>query len=219
MPSARRQAIELAAEAFAQGGVERGQGLVEQEDARTDRHRTRQRHALTLAAGKLVDAAILEARDVGQPNQFGDARGAFVLRHAADFEAIADIVGDAHIRKQRVGLEDHADIALFDRHLGHVLAVEQYLAALIRHLEAGDDAKHGGLAAAGGPEQHQRLAARDVERCGLQCPRAIRKGLAAILDAHGSAVSRDAAHRVRSFSAKSCMATSSGMIMMKKISV
>ena len=51
-----------------------------------------------------------------------------------------------------------------DRHIGHVIAVEQDPAAGIRRLQTGDDAQHRGLAAAGGTEQHQRFAARDVER-------------------------------------------------------
>ena len=88
-----QQPIELAAQPIAQRGVERGQRLVEQQDARPDRHRARQRHALALAAGELVDPAVLQPRDVGQRHQFGDARGALVRGYAADLQPVADIVG------------------------------------------------------------------------------------------------------------------------------
>ncbi len=121
-------------------------------------------------------------------HQFGDARGALLAGHAPDLQAVADIVGDAHVGEQRVGLEHHADIALLDRHRRHVLAVEQHPAAGIRQFEAGDDAQHRGLAAAGGAEQHQRFAARDVERGGLERAGAVGKGLAASLDAHRGAM-------------------------------
>ena len=102
----------------------------------------------------------------------------------------------------------------------HVLAVEQHLAAGVGQFKAGDDAQHGGLAAAGGAEQHQRFAARDVERRGLERARAVGKGLAASLDAHRRAMFALMALIVFcSLSANSCIATSSGMIITKKISV
>ena len=62
-------------------------------------------------------------------------------------------------------------------------------------------------------------AARDVEGRGLQRAGAVGKGLAAGLDAHRGAMSRGYVHRACSLSANSCIATSSGMIMTKKISV
>ena len=65
----------------------------------------------------------------------------------------------------------------------HVGAVEQDAAAGVRRLQAGDDAQHGGLAAAGGTEQHHRLAARDVEVERLERARAVGERLAATLDA------------------------------------
>ena len=134
-------------------------------------------------------------RDIGQRHQFGDPRRALLPRHAPDFQAIADVVGDAHVGKQRVGLKHHADIAPLDRHRRHVVAVKQHPAAGIRQFEAGDDAQHGGLAAAGRAEQHQRFAARDIERRGLERAGAVGKGLAAGLDPHRRAMSRGRAHR------------------------
>ena len=214
-----QQAVEFATQPVAQRGVERGQRLVEQQNARPDRNRARQRHALALAAGELVDAAVLQPGDVGQHDQFGDARRTLFVRHAADLQAIADIVRYAHVGEKRVGLEHHADIAPFDRHRRHVLAVEQHLAAGIGQFEAGDDAQHRGFAAAGGAEQHQRLAAGDVERCGFERARSVGKRLAAGLDTHRDAMSRRRTHLFCSFSANNCIATRSGMIMTKKISV
>ena len=61
-----QQPVELAAQPLAQGGVERGQRLVEQQHARPRRDRARQRDALALAAGELVDAAVLQALDAGE---------------------------------------------------------------------------------------------------------------------------------------------------------
>ena len=71
-----QQPIELAAQAVAQRGVKRCEWFIEQQDAGPDRDRARQRHALTLAAGELIDATVFQSLDVGQRNQFGDARRA-----------------------------------------------------------------------------------------------------------------------------------------------
>ncbi len=49
---------------LAQGGIEVRERLVEQEDARLRRQRTRQRHALLLPAGELADAPALQAGEV-----------------------------------------------------------------------------------------------------------------------------------------------------------
>jgi hypothetical protein len=185
-----QQPIELAAQAITQCSVERGQRLVEQQDAGPNRHRARQCHPLALAAGQLIDPAAFQPADVGQRHQLLDARIAFCPAYTAQLQAIADVVGDAHVGKQRVGLEHHADIAPLNRDRRHVLAVEQHAPADVRCLEPGDDAQHGGLAAAGGAKQHQRLAAGDVEGGGFQCVGAVGKRLAAGLDPHSCAVTR-----------------------------
>ena len=67
------------------------------------------------------------------------------------------------MRKQRVALEHHVDRPPVGRHAGKVRAVEQD-AALVRRLEAGEQAQQRGLAAAGGTEQREELALVDVER-------------------------------------------------------
>src|SRR5258708_27548158 len=55
-----QQAIEFATQTIAERGVERGQRIVEQQDARTNRYRARQRNPLTLTAGELIDATVLQ---------------------------------------------------------------------------------------------------------------------------------------------------------------
>ena len=64
--------------------------------------------------------------------------------------------------KQRVALEHHADVALFGRQRGDVLAVEQDGAG-VRFDEAGDGAKGGGFAAAAGSEQRHQLAIGNLQ--------------------------------------------------------
>ena len=65
----------------------------------------------------------------------------------------------------------------------HVGAVEQHLAAGVGRLQAGDDAQRRGLAAAGGPEEHDRLAGVDGQVERLQRARAVGERLGAALAA------------------------------------
>ncbi len=84
------------------------------------------------------------------------------LRHAAQAQAVADVAQHGHVRPERVGLEHHRHAALFRRHVHHV-ATEQPDRALGRFLEARDGAQQGGLSAAGGAQNGDELAGRDLE--------------------------------------------------------
>ena len=75
-----------------------------------------------------------------------------------DAQPEADVVGHGHVREQRVGLEDHAHVALVGRQVRDVLAVDLD-AARVGVLEAGDHAQRRRLAAAGRPEEGDELAA------------------------------------------------------------
>ena len=63
---------------------------------------------------------------------------------------------------QGVGLEDHGDVAVLGGHVVHDLAVDEQL-ALADLLQAGHHAQGGGLAAAGGADQHDELLVRDLQ--------------------------------------------------------
>src|SRR5262249_31361576 len=69
---------------------------------------------------------------------------------------------DAHLRIERVGLEDHADVAILRLFPRDVPAVDEDLS--IGHIDQACDAvEQCRLAAAGRTEQHQELAIHDVE--------------------------------------------------------
>ena len=87
-------------------------------------------------------------------------------------------------------------------------------------LQTGDDAQQRGLAAAGGAEEHDGFAAFDVERRWFQRAAAVGIGLAAALQMNGDAVR---GHRPLPAElprpAMICIATRSGIIMMKNTKV
>ena len=162
MPTLPDRALQLAARLLAQRRVQVRQRLVEQQHARVGRERAGQRHALLLAAGDRGHAAVLEAGEARERQHLGDARprGARAAPPAA--EAEGDVLAHGHVRKERVVLEHHAEAPPLRGQRGDVLALDED-PARVRGLEAGDQAQHGRLAAAGGPEQRDDLALRGGE--------------------------------------------------------
>jgi beta-glucosidase-like glycosyl hydrolase len=103
--------------------------------------------------------------DAGQTDKLKQLLGplaAVRLVGAADLEPIGDVFADRQVREQRQRLEHHAELALVRRHVGEVLAIEQY-ASRRRRFEAGDQPQQRGLAAARRPEQADELAVRRRE--------------------------------------------------------
>ena len=83
--------------------------------------------------------------------------------HPVLAEAEGDVAGNGHVGKERVRLEHHVDRPPIGRQRGEVHAVEQEGAG-VRRLEARENAKQRGLAAARRAEQGEELALLDVER-------------------------------------------------------
>src|SRR5262249_27532074 len=110
-----------------------------------------------------------------------------------------------------------------DRHVGNVDVAEEHAATGIRRLEARDEPEGGGLAAARGAQHDHRLPRSNLQVDRLDCARPVGKGLGAAdqPDGHPSAAqgSGSAAAACSRGRAKSCMATRSGMIMMKNTMV
>ena len=141
---------------LAQPPVERAERLVHEHKPRLEHECPRDRHALLLATGKLPGAPVLEAL---QPHQLQGARnplGHRVFVQSPHLEGKRQIGAHRHVRKQRVVLEHHADVAAARGHGVHRLAVDADGTAG-RHLEAGQHHQAGGLAGAGGSEQRQKL--------------------------------------------------------------
>ena len=80
--------------------------------------------------------------------------------HLRQAQREGHVVVDAHVRIQRVALEDHRQVALAAGRVGDVAAVELEAAAVDLG-EPGDHAQQGGLAAAGGADEDDELALLD----------------------------------------------------------
>ena len=151
------QAADLHAHLDAQLRVEVGERLVEHQQIRLDDQRARKRHALPLSAGHLARIAALKALQVDDLQHVQDFFSDGLLVHLAHLQAEGHVVKHGQVREERIALEHEAEVALVQRHLRVVLTVKDDLA---RHRlgEAGDHAQAGGLAAAGGAQQGDKLA-------------------------------------------------------------
>ena len=91
MPPLLLQDADLARHLLAQRGIQVGQRLVEQQHARLDRQRARQRDALLLAAGQLARQARGERLELGQAQHLGHARLRGGRRHAPHLQPERDV--------------------------------------------------------------------------------------------------------------------------------
>ncbi len=160
---AGEQLGQFVAQLLAQLVVEVDQGLVQQHQRRPLGQRPRQRHPLLLAAGQFGRQAREERLDVKPLRQRPDA-GVSVGR-TGQAQRRGNVVVHRHRRVVDELLIDHRDVALADRHPGHVAAVDDD-PALAGRIEPGHQAHHRGLARLRRPQQHSHLAGYrgEVER-------------------------------------------------------
>ena len=153
---------DLGARLNAQLGVEVGQRLVHQEHRGLADDRAAERDALALAAGKLLGLAVEQVRQLDRRRRLADALVDLSLGDLAQLQAEREVVEDAHVRVERVALEDHRDVAVLGREVvDH--AVADLELALGDVLEAGDHAQRGRLAAARRADEDQELLVLDLE--------------------------------------------------------
>ena len=146
------QPLQLGAHLDAQERIERGERLVEQENARLRDQRAGKRDALLLPAGQLrrqPRGVWLHVHEAEHVHRLGVA-----LRpsDAAHLQREGHIVDRGQMRKQRVALEHHRGAARLRRQISDVLVADQDVARGCG-LVTGDEAQGRGLAAAGGAEQ------------------------------------------------------------------
>ncbi len=86
-----------------------------------------------------------------------------VPRGAPHPEPEAEVLPHRHVGVERVGLEDHRDVALLRRERGHVPIADQDRGPPVGRLQPGDHSERGALAAAGRSHQHHEFAVVDLE--------------------------------------------------------
>ncbi len=124
-------------------GVEIGEGFVEEEGAGANDQGARQGDALLLTTGELGDLAVgvlvhvRPRRAASRTRWLISAEGTCPL-----LEAEGNVLGDGHVRPERVALEHHAGVAFVGRKVGDVLVAKKN-APILGNVEAGDVAERG----------------------------------------------------------------------------
>ncbi len=99
-PGLALDAEQFLARLLPQAAVERGERLVEEEEAWAGRERAGERHALPLAAGECVGAAVLVALQPHEGEQVAHAGGGFAPGHALAAQAERHVAGDREVGEQ-----------------------------------------------------------------------------------------------------------------------
>ncbi len=126
--------------------VEVGQRLVHQKHLRFPDERTPHRHPLTLTARKRPRLSQQQRVQLEQLCDTLDARSDLPLRYSVRAKGERQVVEDAHVRVERIVLEDHRHVPL--------ARVER-----VDDLVADADLPFADLLEAGGHPQRRRLAA------------------------------------------------------------
>ncbi len=151
---------DLGAGLHAQLGVQVRQRLVHEEDLRLAHDGAAHRHALPLAAGEGLGLAAQVLGEVEDAGRVLDLLPDLGLRHARDLQGEAHVVGDGHVRIERVVLEHHGDVPVLGRQVRHVAVADADRSA-VDVLQAREHAQRGGFAAAGGADEDEELAVLD----------------------------------------------------------
>ena len=156
-------ALQLDLHLLAQLQVERAERLVEEQHLWVVDERSRQRHALLLTTGELRRLAPLVSRQLDQLEQLRDLVADLAVRDPPPPQPEGDILVDRQVREERVALEDGVHVPPEGGQAGDIGLAEMDPAGG-GVLEAADHAQRGGLAAAGGAEEREKLPAVDLER-------------------------------------------------------
>ena len=142
--------------------IEVRQRFVHQADRRLGDDGATECHALLLAAGELARLPLQQvARCRGSPQRAPAARPLW-RRNPARLQPEHDVLRDAQMREQGIGLEHHRNAARGRRQSGHVAAGDLHPPLGCR-LQSGNDAQAGGLAAARRAQQNGEAAGRNID--------------------------------------------------------
>ena len=101
----------------------------------------------------------VEAEDLGR---LLDPLLALLGGHLRHLQRERHVVGDRHVRVERVVLEHHRDVAVLGRHVGDVAVADEDL-AVVDLLEPREHPQGRGLAAPGRADEDHELAVVDLE--------------------------------------------------------
>src|SRR5438105_8205773 len=157
------QALDLDLHVQPQPLVQRAERLIEQQHGGLDGQGPRDGDALLLAAGQLTRQPVTEVGETHHLQKAVDGLPDVRARPPAGLQPVRDVAGDRQVRKERVALEDDADVAEIGGQLIDGLAVDAHRAVTLAN-EPGHHPQQRRLAAPRGTEQGDDLAGAHGQR-------------------------------------------------------
>ena len=155
--------------------VKGGGGFVEQDDIRVHGQSTGNGNALLLAAGKALgeDIGLIGQAHAGQ-QLVGTGGGLLLVLELEQFRGQAEVLLDGQVGEEVEVLEHHAHLLAHGVNVGFVhFHALKFDAAAGGDLQPVQAAQEGGLAAAGGADQADHIAAVDVD---VDAPQHVQSG-------------------------------------------
>src|SRR6266545_4073371 len=109
-PERPLELLDPRARAFAELRVEVRERFVEEEHGRRVDQRTAERHALLLSAGELMRITLLVVAHLDEVEHFEHTRADVAPLELPDLEREREVLEHGHVRPDRVGLEDDAEV-------------------------------------------------------------------------------------------------------------
>ena len=110
----------------AQLGIQVGEGFIKHKHPWITHDGATDRHALALAAGKLLRFAIQQMRELQRFRHHFNLAANFIFWHFIHLQAIAHIFRYRHMRVERIGLEYHGDAAMGRNDIIHHLIANKH---------------------------------------------------------------------------------------------
>ncbi len=112
---------------------------------------------MAFAARQLARPSLDERADLEHLRYSIDAAINFASFDLSDSQRISDVLGDSHMRIERVVLEYHRDITILSRDIIHAVFAYEDIARS-RVFQTGEHSESSGLATARRPEEDYKLA-------------------------------------------------------------
>ncbi len=138
-------------------GVERREGLVQQQDAGAAGERPGDGHPLLLPAGELVRPTAPVAGELDEVQVVADPGAQLRAAQSQPAQPVGHVVPDREVGEERVGLEDGVDVPPVGGYPHHVAAPQQDRSP-VGVLEPGDHPQQRRLPAPGRAEHGEELA-------------------------------------------------------------
>ena len=147
---------------LAQLQVQGPQGLVQQQDLGAGHQGPGDGHPLLLAAGQAGDSAVFKTAQGHQREHLVDLGLNLPLGHLLLPKGEGHVFKDVQMGEEGILLKNSVDVPFVGGHVVDFLAQKEDI-ALIRGLKAADEPEHGGLSAARGAQQGDKLVVIDVQ--------------------------------------------------------